>query len=155
VKFIDHFIFGSLLIIVAAVMLFYWLSCEPATIESYYVTDISYSNCYYDANPKDRKIILESGEKKYNLSYYMWQDHSGPVAIATELGKYSRAKVWLTAKDESGIRGIATPTLTIDPSVGVKWDRANRQAMLNLILSFSAVGLGLFVFMIFKANRAA
>jgi hypothetical protein len=147
-------IIGLLAIIGATVMLFYWLSWKPATVESYYVTEISYSNCYYDRKSKERKIILESGEKEYRIYYYIWQDHYEPDIIVRELSNYSRAKVWLTAKDEPDIRGIASPTLTIEPSVGVAWDRSNRKAMFWVMLGFFVGGCGLVAITLYH-NRAA
>lgn len=133
-------IVGVLALAGATALLFYWLGWEPATVEDYYATEISYSNCYYDRKSEDRKIILESGEKKYRIYYYIWQDHYEPETIVHELSKYSRAKVWLTAKDESDIRGVATRTLTIDPSIGVAWDRSNRKAMLWVVIGFFIAG---------------
>lgn len=134
-------IVGLFAIAVASVMLFYWLSWKPATVESYYVTDIFYSNCYYDRKSEVGKVTLESGEKRYIIYDYIWQDHYKPQTIVNELNKHSHAKIWLTAKNEPDIRGIVTPTLTIDPSVGVAWDRSNWMWGLWIMIGFFVGGV--------------
>src|SRR5215213_3060272 len=153
---IDEFqtlIVGLFLTAGAGALFFYWLSWQPATVEGYYAADISYSGCHYDG--RGRKIILEAGEQRYELHYYMWQDRPGPESVMRELCGYSRARVWLTPESGTDIRGVITPTLTIDPSVGARRDRSNREALLHIVLALSAVGLGMFVSGVFKLNREA
>ena len=138
-------IVGLLAIALACGLLFYYLSWEPAAVETYRVEDISYARCYYDDKSDDRKIVLESGGKAYRLYPYIWQDKYDAATVVRELGRHSEAKVWLPSNGDPFIKGIATPTLTIDPSMGAAWDRSNRKAMLWVIGGFFLAGAVLIV----------
>ena len=42
------------------------------------------------------------------------------------MSKSSRAKVWLDSPDDDIVTGIVTPTFSIDPSIGVAWEKENK-----------------------------
>ena len=138
-------VIGLLSITLAGGLLLYYLSWEPAAVATYRVENISYTRCHYDGNSDDRKIVLESGGKAYRLYPYLWQDKYDATTVVRELSKHSEAKVWLPPNGDPFIKGIATPALTIDPSVGAAWDRSNREAMLWVVVGFFLAGAVLIV----------
>lgn len=148
-------IIGLLAIVGATIMLLYWLSWKPATVEGYSRINLSYSNVYYDDSTEDRKIVLESGEKKYGIYYKVWQGHFEPETIVRELSEYSLAQVWLTSMDDNAVKGIATPTFKIDPALGAAWDNENRKYMLWVTIGFFVSGVGILVLVIYYSKREA
>ena len=139
-------VFGVLTFAVSTGLLFYFRSLPPTAIENYYGTEISYSRVYYDRNTDNRKIVLVSEGRNYNISYTIWQKQYSPETIINELTKSNRAKVWLDSPDSSQIKGIVSSTFSIDPSIGITWDKENRNA--GIYLSWAFIGLGIILIVV-------
>ena len=126
------FVLGLLVLVGSLILLFYFRSLPPITVENYYSKEIAYSRVYYDkqrsydGQTKSAKIVLASDEQKYNISYRIWQDYYSPETIVDGLTKSNQARIWLESPDSHEIKGIATLTFSIEPALGVEWDKNNR-----------------------------
>jgi len=133
---------GLLSLIGGSVLLYYWSTLPPSTVGNYYETEIVYSDIDYKRRSDYPKITIKTKDKDYELNYYIWRTAKvDPEAIVQELSKSSNAKIWLSERHGEDIRGIITPTLTIEPTVGVEWDNSNNGAMRWVAIMFIVCGL--------------
>ena len=130
-------IFGVAL---SAILLLIWIIWQPNPVESYYVTDFSYSRAYLTNSQEYRYIALESAEKTYKIDFHLWQGRHSAEALVNKLSKHSQARLWLESKDDVYLQGLATPTLTIDPSVGAAEKNSDRRAILWMACGFWCLG---------------
>jgi hypothetical protein len=70
--------------------------------------------------------------------------------VVTALKQSSQALVWLPKIENNDVRGLETPSLKIDPSIGAEWDRANRNAILWISAGLFGIGSVLIVIVRFS-----
>jgi hypothetical protein len=131
---------GALGLFVGVVALaIYLFALTPASVDQYYVTTITYSQCY--SNSED-SVILQSDNGKYFMDTILLQGRYNyrDVAHALALNDSSEATVWLKGRNSNTIRGISTPGFKIDPTVGVEADNANRRAVLWIAICLFVLG---------------
>jgi hypothetical protein len=133
-------VFGDLELVIAAVTLaIYLFALTPASVDQYYVTTITYSQCY--SNSED-SVILQSDDGKYFMDTILLRGRYNyrDVAHALALNEFSEATVWLKGRNSNTIRGISTPGFKIDPAVGVEADNVDRRAVLWLAIFLFVLG---------------
>lgn len=130
---------GLLAISLSIGMLIFHHSRRPLEVDDYRQRDISYSKCY-TAGKGDVKIILEDGEKKYEIYPRLWQGRYDAATVVSKLREDKRARVWLSPEDDTTVEGIATRSLEIQPAVSVAWHRSNGNALVMLAVLFLILG---------------
>jgi hypothetical protein len=145
------FVFSLVTLIGSLCLLFYFRSLPPTTVESYSVAEISYSRVYYDGQTDYPKIFVVADGKDYKIYDTIWRKHYSPEMIVDGLSKSNRAKIWLDSPDSRSIKGIVTPTFSIDPSLGVAWDNENNGAGQFVAWIFIVLGGFLIVTLLFSS----
>lgn len=135
-------VLGLFSLIGGAFLFHYWLTLPPPAVERYYETGILYSDIYYERRSDSPKIIFKTENKDYKLYDYIWKTANvDPELIVKETRNSKNAKIWLSKKDGTDIYGIVTPSLSIEPSVGVEWERTNNVWMKWVAIMLIACGL--------------
>jgi len=132
-------VIGVMAIIAAGVTVYVNVP-EPVSVEQYHVQEVSYQNCLYQ---KRSGLFLETPERRYFISEQLFSAYSStqtPQTSAKQLCRYDRATVWLPSESARDVRGIETPSLKINPSVGAELARENRRMVWWLAGAFGAIG---------------
>ena len=120
-------------------------------VEKYYVTDIEYTACYLKGDKDTRLVILDTGSKSFSIYYRLWRKEYKEEDVINMLSKSSRARIWLTSRDDTEIKGIQATYFRIDPSKGYEWDKTNRNSL--LWISAGLILLGLLVIVTARFSR--
>ena len=145
-KKLPHYLLGCFSIFLSSMVLLWYYLDHPVPKEQFQAVQISYSNCFAEGSKDTRNIVLESGDKRYVLPYYLWQEEGrkeGEVVAA--LKRSSQAMVWLEPGQSKFVSGVETATFKIDPSIAEEWDKSNRNAALWVSAGFFGMGLLLIV----------
>ena len=121
---------------------FFYASKElgHATVESYNKTEISYDRCYWQQVYREQFIVLENNAEKYRMAGYLWAGYEAESIIAL-LRQQNNCTVWLDAKEDHQVRGIAAKDLYIDPIVSVEWDQHDKKLFTICSIIFTLLGL--------------
>lgn len=121
-----------------------------AAAERYRKIDIAYIERRYETGCDYPKIILKTGEKDYELYFYLLRTakiDSG--TILRKLNESRKATIWIGENDNGKVFGIVSPTLVIEPSVGAEWQRSNNLEKRWMAFIFIAGG----AILVFCARR--
>jgi len=136
---------GAIILSGAPVLIYFFMG-PPLPQEKYYVADIEYTACYLKGDKSDSSVILDTGPKKFSIRYCLWPEEYKPEEykrknVVNMLSKSSRARIWLTSKDDTKIQGIQSTYFRIDSSKGYECDRTNRNSLLWISAGLSLLGL--------------